>query len=208
MPRTRPTRATRAARANRASNRPGRPVAAHPEDGGPDLRPEEEEEEEDQETTPKLATRRHSSATGRGDDLPRFGRTPMLSTPAEDPPARASSAPHLPTAKPPPRSKVYRKASLKTADVVDLPDATSGPRWNPESVHITCNPLSTPYPYSTPCQKAALGQTSGPEAQEDEPQARSCGSFLPILALIPHSVVSFQYLSPKMKFSWWRNKIS
>lgn len=79
-------------------------------------------------------------------------------------------------------------------------------KWNAESVHITCNPLSTPYPYSTPCHKNERATMT--KAREDEPKGRSCGSFLPILSLIPHTVVSFQYLSPKMKFSWWRNKIS
>ncbi|XP_024944949.1 uncharacterized protein LOC112494971 [Cephus cinctus] len=79
-------------------------------------------------------------------------------------------------------------------------------KWNMENVHITCNPLSNPYPYSTPCQKSTCPPVT--ESQEEEPKSHSCGSFLPILSLIPQTVVSFQYLSPKMKFSWWRNKIS
>ncbi|XP_066600152.1 uncharacterized protein [Prorops nasuta] len=79
-------------------------------------------------------------------------------------------------------------------------------KWNLENVRITCNPLSNPYPYSTPCPKPTSNIL--PEAQEEEPKSRSCGSFLPILALIPQTVISFHYLSPKMKFSWWRNKIS
>lgn len=84
--------------------------------------------------------------------------------------------------------------------------ANSKSKWNIEDVHITCNPLSTPYPYSTPCQKTASGTVTEP--QDEEPKSRSCGSFLPILSLIPQTVIGFQYLSPKMKFSWWRNKIS
>ncbi|XP_043502678.1 uncharacterized protein LOC122524452 [Polistes fuscatus] len=84
--------------------------------------------------------------------------------------------------------------------------ANSKNKWNIKDVHITCNPLSTPYPYSTPCQKTASGTVT--ETQDEEPKSRSCGSFLPILSLIPQTVISFQYLSPKMKFSWWRNKIS
>lgn len=83
--------------------------------------------------------------------------------------------------------------------------ANSKNKWNIEDVHITCNPLSTPYPYSTPCQKTSEMVT---EPQDEEPKSRSCGSFLPILSLIPQTVIGFQYLSPKMKFSWWRNKIS
>lgn len=79
-------------------------------------------------------------------------------------------------------------------------------KWNEGNVHITCNPLSTPYPYSTPCHKDERIRVT--ETQEEEPKAHSCGNFLPILSLIPLTLVSFQYLSPKMKFSWWRNKIS
>lgn len=152
-----------------------------------------------------------------------------------------------------PRSKVYRKASLKSPQKCEIHgdfsciaemngavrcaekkqkrrsgfaedqqiDATRSDKWNAEDIHITCNPLSTPYPYSTPTTTAtittattttatAITTTSPTMALEndEEPKGRSCGSFLPILALIPHSVISFQYLSPKMKFSWWRNKIS
>ncbi|XP_053978386.1 uncharacterized protein LOC128876229 [Hylaeus volcanicus] len=79
-------------------------------------------------------------------------------------------------------------------------------KWNTGEVHITCNPLSTPYPYSTP-HRNIMSETVT-EPLDDEPKTRSCGSFLPILSLIPQTVISFQYLSPKMKFSWWRNKIS
>lgn len=79
-------------------------------------------------------------------------------------------------------------------------------KWNIEDIHITCNPLSTPYPYSTPLHKTASETVM--EQTEEEPKGRSCGNFLPILSLIPQTVISFQYLSPKMKFSWWRNKIS
>lgn len=154
-----------------------------------------------------------------------------------------------------PRSKVYRKASLKSpltceasADGDDISEKNSvvryvsapaekkqkrrssgggsgGPpekesdakseKWNPEDIHITCNPLSTPYPYSTPATTTTTTTattttttTTTTVESDEEPKGRSCGSFLPILALIPQSVISFQYLSPKMKFSWWRNKIS
>lgn len=79
-------------------------------------------------------------------------------------------------------------------------------KWNMEEVHITCNPLSTPYPYSTPHHNIMSETVTEP--LDDEPKSRSCGNFLPILSLIPQTVISFQYLSPKMKFSWWRNKIS
>ncbi|XP_076164006.1 uncharacterized protein LOC143144975 [Ptiloglossa arizonensis] len=79
-------------------------------------------------------------------------------------------------------------------------------KWNMGEVHITCNPLSTPYPYSTP-HRNIMSETVT-ESLDDEPKSRSCGSFLPILSLIPQTIISFQYLSPKMKFSWWRNKIS
>lgn len=96
-------------------------------------------------------------------------------------------------------------------------DARSENKWNLEDIHITCNPLSTPYPYSTPAATTTTTTittttTTIPSKttteNDEEPKGRSCGSFLPIFALIPHSVISFQYLSPKMKFSWWRNKIS
>ncbi|XP_076475003.1 uncharacterized protein LOC143302742 isoform X2 [Bombus vancouverensis nearcticus] len=79
-------------------------------------------------------------------------------------------------------------------------------KWNMGEVHITCNPLSTPYPYSTPHHNIMSETVTEP--LDDEPKGRSCGNFLPILSLIPQTVISFQYLSPKMKFSWWRNKIS
>lgn len=79
-------------------------------------------------------------------------------------------------------------------------------KWDSSDVRITCNPLSSPYPYSTPCHDS-LNYTSN-DTKDDEPKTHSCGNFLPIFSLIPQTVVSFQYLSPKMKFSWWRNKIS
>ncbi|CAL7943619.1 unnamed protein product [Xylocopa violacea] len=79
-------------------------------------------------------------------------------------------------------------------------------RWNMREVHITCNPLSTPYPYSTPHHNSMSETVT--ESLDDEPKSRSCGNFLPLLSLIPQTIISFQYLSPKMKFSWWRNKIS
>lgn len=146
-----------------------------------------------------------------------------------------------------PRSKVYRKTSLKTSSLkceVDIGgdsngvvrymsaaaekkqkrrsfaikdvDARCENKWNSENIHITCNPLSTPYPYSTPAATTTTttttvtttSKTTATIESDEEPKSRSCGSFLPILSLIPHSVISFQYLSPKMKFSWWRNKIS
>lgn len=99
------------------------------------------------------------------------------------------------------QSDTCRKAKENDSGI-----ANSKNKWNIEDVHITCNPLSTPYPYSTPCQKTASGTVT--ESQDEEPKSRSCGSFLPILSLIPQTVIGFQYLSPKMKFSWWRNKIS
>lgn len=148
-----------------------------------------------------------------------------------------------------PRSKVYRKTSLKSpslnceiviggGSVLEKKsivrytsaavqekkqkrrslaeretDARSENKWNLEDIHITCNPLSTPYPYSTPAATTTTTTTTTIPSKtttesDEEPKGRSCGSFLPIFALIPHSVISFQYLSPKMKFSWWRNKIS
>ncbi|XP_076395494.1 uncharacterized protein LOC105663625 isoform X1 [Megachile rotundata] len=166
---------------------------------------------------------------------------------------RSVSSPQL-TIKPLTRSKVYRKASLKSMNlsnfVLDhtvlnhrksnvlpsdtriinisncsitstdkkvpfscLLETTQGNntndtknKWNMGEVHITCNPLSTPYPYSTPHHNIMSEPVT--ESLDDEPKSRSCGNFLPILSLIPQTVISFQYLSPKMKFSWWRNKIS
>lgn len=169
------------------------------------------------------------------------------------PATRSSSTPQL---KVPVRSKVYRKTSLKSSEMMTsmshriinisnhrfvfiflptcsflvkikpltvgfsysrrnssapLTASTLTPAKSQEDVHIICNPLSTPYPYSTPCKKADLDEkkTADPETEDKKSNRNhSCGSFLPILALIPSNVVSFQYLSPKMKFSWWRNKIS
>ncbi|XP_076247480.1 uncharacterized protein LOC143187272 [Calliopsis andreniformis] len=166
---------------------------------------------------------------------------------------RSLSSPQL-TIKPLTRSKVYRKASLKSMNlsnsvldnstmnhfnntnsilntrIINIsnsfitstdkkvplscpPEATQRKdsddtknKWNMGEVHITCNPLSTPYPYSTP-HRSIMSETVT-EPLDDEPKSRSCGNFLPILSLIPQTVISFQYLSPKMKFSWWRNKIS
>ncbi|XP_076229018.1 uncharacterized protein LOC116426336 [Nomia melanderi] len=166
---------------------------------------------------------------------------------------RSVSSPQL-TTKPLTRSKVYRKASLKSMNLSNstLDNSASNHcrsiglasdnriintsncsitftdkkvpfsyhsattqrndsndsrnKWNMGEVHITCNPLSTPYPYSTP-HRNIINETVT-EPLEEEPKSRSCGSFLPILSLIPQTVISFQYLSPKMKFSWWRNKIS
>ncbi|XP_078039049.1 uncharacterized protein LOC144471146 [Augochlora pura] len=166
---------------------------------------------------------------------------------------RSVSSPQL-TIKPLTRSKVYRKASLKSMNLLNSTLDNSTPnhcknndlasdnriinisncsitftdkdvpfsylsattqgiesndtrdKWNTGEVHITCNPLSTPYPYSTP-HRNIISETVT-EPLDEEPKSRSCGSFLPILSLIPQTVISFQYLSPKMKFSWWRNKIS
>ncbi|XP_076661487.1 uncharacterized protein LOC143365306 [Halictus rubicundus] len=166
---------------------------------------------------------------------------------------RSVSSPQL-TIKPLTRSKVYRKASLKSMNLSNSTLDNSTPnhcrsqdlasnnriinisncsitftdkevpfsylsattqgnesndnrnKWNMGEVHITCNPLSTPYPYSTP-HRNIISETVT-EPLDEEPKSRSCGSFLPILSLIPQTVISFQYLSPKMKFSWWRNKIS
>lgn len=112
--------------------------------------------------------------------------------------------------------KKQKRRSLagKETDAIIRNEST---KWNLENVHITCNPLSTPYPYSTPSATTTTTATTVINTnktamttveRDDEPKSRSCGSFLPILALIPQSVISFQYLSPKMKFSWWRNKIS
>ncbi|XP_018392865.1 PREDICTED: uncharacterized protein LOC108771941 [Cyphomyrmex costatus] len=112
--------------------------------------------------------------------------------------------------------KKQKRKSLVDRDV----DVRCENKWNSEDIHITCNPLSTPYPYSTPAATTTTTTTTTTVTttsktaattmveSDEEPKSRSCGSFLPILALIPHSVISFQYLSPKMKFSWWRNKIS
>lgn len=167
---------------------------------------------------------------------------------------RSASLPHLTTTATTtttmtmktPRSKVYRKTSLRNPSLnCDIlggsvlekkgivryvstaaqekkqkrrnlaereTDVKSENKWNLEDIHITCNPLSTPYPYSTPTTATTTTTTTisskTTTESDEEPKSRSCGSFLPILALIPHSVISFQYLSPKMKFSWWRNKIS
>ncbi|XP_076753088.1 uncharacterized protein LOC143424717 [Xylocopa sonorina] len=166
---------------------------------------------------------------------------------------RSVSSPQL-TIKPLTRSKVYRKASLKSLNLSNsmlehsvpnrrksnvsasecrvinisncsitstdkkvpfscLSETNQGnvsndtkDRWNMREVHITCNPLSTPYPYSTPHHNSMSETVTEP--LDDEPKSRSCGNFLPILSLIPQTIISFQYLSPKMKFSWWRNKIS
>ncbi|XP_020709337.1 uncharacterized protein LOC110116793 [Athalia rosae] len=121
------------------------------------------------------------------------------------------------------RSKLYRRSSLKAPVDADQTKIFNQPRssstelamssdneskikWNEENVHITCNPLSSPYPYSTPCHKKERIRDT--QVQDEEPKPHSCGKFLPILSLIPLTLVSFQYLSPKMKFSWWRNKIS
>lgn len=162
---------------------------------------------------------------------------------------RSASLPQLATKMP--RSKVYRKTSLKNPSLKcevnvsangngvterngvvrymtaekkqkrkSLADraidavARCENKWNPEDIHITCNPM--PYPYSTPAAITTTTTTTVTTTtskattveNDEEPKSRSCGSFLPILSLIPHSVISFQYLSPKMKFSWWRNKIS
>ncbi|XP_033230649.1 uncharacterized protein LOC117181788 [Belonocnema kinseyi] len=161
--------------------------------------------------------------------------------------SRSISSPQL-MAKPPLRSKVYRKASLKSAinipsldsvcfsdtRIINISNRAKLQAENKRTLstsegkviennslndfevtsdilvknvnNVMCDPSSTPYPYSMSCNKGA--QTIETEAQDDEPKNHSCGSFLPILSLIPHSVISFQYLSPKMKFSWWRNKIS
>ncbi|KYQ49666.1 hypothetical protein ALC60_11261 [Trachymyrmex zeteki] len=110
--------------------------------------------------------------------------------------------------------KKQKRKSLADRDV----DVRCENKWNSEDIHITCNPMSTPYPYSTPAATTTTTTTTVTTTSkttattmvesDEEPKSRSCGSFLPILALIPHSVISFQYLSPKMKFSWWRNKIS
>ncbi|XP_031779766.1 uncharacterized protein LOC116416227 [Nasonia vitripennis] len=44
---------------------------------------------------------------------------------------------------------------------------------------------------------------------KQQSKVKSCAAnFLPILSFIPHTVISFQYPTPKIKFSWWRNKIS
>lgn len=162
---------------------------------------------------------------------------------------RSASSPQLTTTTKTPRSKVYRKASLKSPLTCEAngdgggdmseksgvlrhvstaaekkqkrrsggggsPLEKDSDKWNPEDIRITCNPLSTPYPYSTPATTTTTTATTTTTTttttveSDEEPKSRSCGSFLPILALIPQSVISFQYLSPKMKFSWWRNKIS
>ncbi|XP_028982591.1 uncharacterized protein LOC114841689 [Diachasma alloeum] len=128
---------------------------------------------------------------------------------------RSLSSPQL-FQKPLARSKVYRKASLKSSSCEVRRNSMgrcSGKgrvrkredEVREEGVHIICNPLATQYPYATP-----FGKGKDLEVGEDEPKCShsSCGGFLPIFSLIPQGVVSLQYLSPKMKFSWWRNKIS
>ncbi|XP_029039861.1 uncharacterized protein LOC114874599 [Osmia bicornis bicornis] len=100
--------------------------------------------------------------------------------------------------------KVPFSCLLETTQGNDSSDTKN--KWNMGEVHITCNPLSTPYPYSTPHHNIMSEPVT--ESLDDEPKSRTCGNFLPILSLIPQTVISFQYLSPKMKFSWWRNKIS
>ncbi|EFN89506.1 homeobox protein 14 [Harpegnathos saltator] len=198
-----------------------------------------------------------ATATLKSGDKKHFpASSPTSQTSRNTDAIRSASSPQLTTTKAP-RSKVYRKASLKTpfacelngsGDGSDISEKNSvirytnaaaekkqkrrsgggggggGPsekesdaksdKWNPEDIHITCNPLSTPYPYSTPATTTTTTATTTTTTttttveSDEEPKSRSCGSFLPILALIPQSVISFQYLSPKMKFSWWRNKIS
>ena len=158
--------------------------------------------------------------------------------------SRSTSSPQLMSVKP--RSKVYRRASLKSLTNLNTivspahsriikvssrnksekrlaSDSQSTINSDAEDKENVCNPLSHPYPYSTPCQKKSdVGQLSKEpspvkeepeqEQQEQQPEekqkGKSCSSFLPILSLIPHTMISFQYPSPKMKFSWWRNKIS
>ncbi|XP_063982487.1 uncharacterized protein LOC135165284 [Diachasmimorpha longicaudata] len=128
---------------------------------------------------------------------------------------RSLSSPQL-FQKPMVRSKVYRKASLKSSNCEVRRNSMGrcggkgrirkrDDEVREEGVHIICNPLATQYPYSTPFAKSKTT-----EEREDEPKCShsSCGGFLPIFSLIPQGVVSLQYLSPKMKFSWWRNKIS
>lgn len=100
------------------------------------------------------------------------------------------------------------KEPIDDIDKINRSINDSKVKWNTENVHITCNPLSNPYPYSTPCHKIDRDKSTDREQPDEEPKSHSCGSFLPILSLIPQTMVSFQYLSPKMKFSWWRNKIS
>lgn len=116
------------------------------------------------------------------------------------------------------RSKVYRKASLKVSN--DRSDRIEVRRSSMsrickeklegvEPVRIICNPLATPYPYSTGLGISRnIGKNRKEEEEEPKCSHSSCGGFLPIFSLIPQTVVSLQYLSPKMKFSWWRNKIS
>lgn len=83
-----------------------------------------------------------------------------------------------------------------------------------DKLHIICNPLSTTttttsYPYSTSCNENNIKSTNfikNIENDNDKPKcsdSSSCGSFLPLFGFLPQT-----YLSPKMKFSWWRNKIS
>jgi len=170
-------------------------------------------------------------------------RSDVLETvPKDADTVRSVSSPQLMTKRP--RSKVYRKTSLKcevdvgncgsddisqrkgivryvsiTAEKKQKRRSLAGKesetvKWNPEEVHITCNPLSTPYPYSTPSATTTTTTVTTSKTAtttvecDDEPKSRSCSSFLPIFALIPQSIIGFQYFNPKMKFSWWRNKIS
>ncbi|XP_018376808.1 PREDICTED: uncharacterized protein LOC108770018 [Trachymyrmex cornetzi] len=205
-------------------------------------------------TIPTSGDREHStspqSPTLRGRDV--SNNTTPKSAVGADSTIRSASLPQLTTKMP--RSKVYRKTSLKSSSLkseINVGGDGNGTternsvvrymgiaaekkqkrksltdrdvdvryenKWNSENIHITCNPMSTPYPYSTPAVTTTTTTTTVTTTSkttatmvesDEEPKSRSCGSFLPILALIPHSVISFQYLSPKMKFSWWRNKIS
>ncbi|XP_034937329.1 uncharacterized protein, partial [Chelonus insularis] len=149
---------------------------------------------------------------------------------------RSISSPQL-FIKPTTRTKVYRKASLKSSTMTEFSDEFSFIHLNSnqitnlsnrhprvrsnslpkeskshsdiDNIHIRCNPLSTPYPYSTLYRKLSVEDLSECSHQQNKkPSYITCGKIFPIFALFPQNVVSLQYLSPKIKFSWWRNKIS
>ena len=122
---------------------------------------------------------------------------------------RSSSSPQLGRQ----RSKVYRRASLKSP--ASSPSPVLSPtqsriikvtgRRRPEDLDNDKENRDTQGGESARCPRG--GEPTARRHEDKQPKPRSC-SFLPILSLIPHTVISFQYPSPKMKFSWWRNKIS
>ena len=70
---------------------------------------------------------------------------------------------------------------------------------------LTGDPISTSYPYSVASKKETETEMV---YRKDKPKNNNCEGFQSLLSLLPYFMVSCQYLSPKLKFSWWRNKIS